>query len=419
MSTTVETNGVKNRPGGEIPMVVVGCDFRHASATYRSLLVSDMQKRLALHKALTRIEPAAGFMTLETCNRVEWSVSTEQPLWMGELLQAQILKNWSRHSPNLDDLPAVYILPGRKAAAHIFRLVAGMESLAAGEAEIAGQFQKALQQAMTENTSSRILNGIGRFTGGMAKTAHRLGYRSAHARGIHVLVARHLKELFDDTSGNRTVLVAGMGEIGRKTADFIQELLHCTVVRLNRTIDDKHQNVWTPLDQLAMRVHNAHALVVATGAQRPVVDAGTLARLSPDARLVVVDIGIPRQVAQEAASLPGVDYTDVDGLIGLDEDQGLQQALGQLEAEVDAQVERFSRFCRERHVVRLLQRTQNKRLEMTQNTIGRFIEEQLGDALDEQDKARVATAMREMIREYSNDVFESLHSTLEEFWSSE
>jgi glutamyl-tRNA reductase len=414
-----ETNGKLPKPGVDVPLLVVGCDFRRASAAYRSLLVSNAETRLALYEALSRVDPGAGFMTLETCNRIEWLVSTEQPQWLGELLQAQIMKKWTSHSPVLEDLPQVYMLPGKEAAQHVFRLVAGMESLAAGEAEIAGQFQRALQRAMTENTTSRILNGIGRFTGGMAKTSHRLGYRSAHARGIHVLVARHLKERFGDTAHQRKVVIAGMGEIGRKTADFIQELLGATVVRVNRTVSKKHAKSWVPLEQLEQLLGDADALVVATGAQKPLVTPDTLTHVPPKRVLEIVDIGIPQQVAHDVARLDGVSYFDVDGLTAPQRDPELDAVVAKLEIEVEDQVERFSRYCRERHMVRLLRRAQNKRLELTQSTIGRFVEEQLGGALDEQEKTRVASAMRQMIREYSNDVFESLHSALEEFWSSE
>ncbi len=418
MSKKEGNSGAPARRGVDIPLVVVGCDFRNASTTFRGELVSTPEERKRLHAAISRVDPEAGFMALETCNRVEWVVSTEEPHWMGELLQAQILKRWTKAWPDLDLLPKVVTLPGKKGAEHIFRMVSGMESLAAGEAEIAGQFQRALQQAIAEHTTSRILNGIGRFTGGMAKTAHRIGYRSAHARGIHVLVARMLKEELGRESRG-SVLVAGMGEIGRKCADFTEELLEHPVDRFNRTISPRHSTVWKPLDEMKMALSTAQALVIATGAQRPVIDASWLEGVERETPLRVIDVGIPRQVSDEFAASPLVDFIDVDGLVSVEVEGSALDKVERLEREISLQVDRFRRFCSERHMVQVLRCVQEKRLEMTQGTICRFVAENLAETLSESDQTKVITAMRQMVKDYSSDVFESLHSALEEFWSSQ
>lgn len=418
MSKETNASMAQSRRAVDIPLVVVGCDFRNASSSFRGVLVSTPEERKLLHQAITRVDPDAGFMALETCNRVEWIVSTEEPRWMGELLQAQILKRWSRAWPDLRALPTVLNLPGKKGAEHLFRLVSGMESLAAGEAEIAGQFQRALQQAIAEQTTSRILNGIGRFTGGMAKTAHRVGYRSAHARGIHVLAARMLKERLGSGPAQPRVLVVGMGEIGRKCADFAESMLERPVERFNRTVSPRHEGVWKPLSELRASLQEADALILATGAQQPVLDADILEGIVRTRPLLILDIGIPRQASQALAALPQVEVVDVDGLVAVEVRARPTEKEQKLEEEIAAHVDRFRRFCSERHMVQVLRCVQEKRLEMTEGAICRTVAETLGEELSEAAQAKVVNAMRQMVKDYSSDVFESLHSALEEFWSS-
>ncbi len=402
----------------EIPLVVVGCDFRTAPSSLRGALVTTPEQRVELSDAIRRMDPTAGFMALETCNRNEWIVATEEPAWIGELLRAQMLSRWAEMGADGDSPMRINVFAGREAALHLFRMVAGMESLASGEAEIAGQFQHCLQSAMAERTSSRILNGIGRFAGGIAKTAFRLGFRSTRTRGIHVLVGQYLQKHFSPSPGKKQVLVVGMGEIGRKIADFVETNADLAVVRMNRTVGDRHAATWKPLSDFPAVAAQADAVVLATGSSSPVIGVDMVQQATEGRPLLILDVGIPRQVAQSVVELPGIQYRCVDDLATLatsgplDADQGL-------ETEVVQQVERFRRFCLERHMVSLLKRVQEKRIEITRETIGRVVDERLSDLLDESQRTKVVQAMRELVVEYSNEVFDSLHSALVDFWSNE
>jgi len=414
-----EYEGIGARRRVEIPLAVVGCDFRTASTSFREVLVTTPEERADLVASMRRMDASAGLVALETCNRVEWIVSSEEPRWMAELLKAQMVSRWCTPESGGDDLPEVYVHLGRDAAAHVFRLVAGMESLAAGEAEVAGQVQKALQRGIAEQTSCRILNGIGRFAGGIAKTSTRMGFRSGHSRGIHVLVGMFLEDRFGRLVENRRVVVAGMGEIGRKTADFIEQSVGCEVVRLNRTVHERHRRVWSGFDTLPEAVSGAVALVVASGARRPVVGPATLKIEGRSKPLLVMDIGIPRQVSPEVEGLSQVAYHDVDSLIRVGQEQRADDQFEQLEQEIQKQVSRFRGFCLERQIVSLLDRTQHKRFEMLGATLDKFVDERLGGQLDDQQRTRVVAAMKELVREYSHDVFEAVHAALEEHWDQE
>ena len=407
------------RKGPETPLVVVGCDFRVASSSFRERLITTPEQRAELFAAIRRTDEEAGFLALETCNRVEWIVSTENPRWIGELLEAQMLSRWSEHLASDGLLPRVNVFLGRDAAAHLFRLVSGMESLAAGEAEIAGQFHRALQRAQAEQTTSRILNSLGRLTGGIAKTALRLGYRSHHARGIHVLTAWFLEERLGDAVQERTVVVAGMGEIGRKAADTLEQSVGCRVVRVNRTVAPRHADAWRPLSALTALLADADGLVVATGAQRAVLGPEVFQGRRAGRPLVVVDIGIPQQVTAEARGLPGVLYHNVDSLVGVGRGQEPDERRDRIEDAVEQQVARFHRLCQERQVVRLLQRAQETRLQMIQHTVADTIRSRLGETLDPGQQAQVEDVMKDLVREFAANVFDSVHTALDERWSGQ
>jgi glutamyl-tRNA reductase len=416
VSQTITPTEGRTRAG--LPLAVVGCDFRTAPASHRELLVTTPEERAELAAAIMRVDGSAGFLALETCNRVEWIVSCESPAWMAELLKAQMLSRWASRLVDEVELPEVYGFVGDDAARHIFRVVAGMESLATGEAEIAGQFQRALQRAMLEETSTRILNGLGRFTGGISKTSAKAGFRSGHTRGIHVLSGLFVKERVGGAGAGK-VAVVGMGEIGRKTADFLEQSADFEVVRVNRTIRPQHEGIWHPVSRLYAISKEVVAIVIASGARQPIVGPGTVAVEGRTRPLVILDIGIPQQVDRSIRRAEAVHYFDVDDLVEMNR-VGIDAAtVASMEQEVEKQVARFHSYCMEREWVTLLKTTQSKRFDMLGEDLDAFVASRLGDVLDDVAAQRVAQTMRELVREYSSDVFSAVHKALEEQWNND
>ncbi len=406
---------------GVFPLAVVGCDFRIAPTKFREKLVMSPENRQALFHAIRSIDPAAGLLVLDTCNRIEWLVSTEQPEWMSDLIKARMVKLWQDHCAPAPVLPEPYVITGKDAVIHVLRVVAGLESLAAGEAQIAGQFQKALKLARTEKTSSIIINGLGSVAGRIAKTATRIGFRSNAHTGIHGLVARSIEGFISRHSispATVQIAVIGMGEIGRKTAATIEEFLGVSVVRVNRTVPPRNEGDWIPLADISDHLSGWDMIVTATGSRRPII---TLKSLSGNARsipLLVMDIGIPRQVDTRGESVSGVDYRNIDDLTAYYKNLQKTPLVKEVEDEIVRETARYRRFCMARDMVSLLDTIHQRRREYIQVKIPAYIDDQNG-SLDETERKRMETTMQKMIREYSNDVFNSIHQALEDYRRAE
>ncbi len=423
----------------EIPLLVVGFDFRIASSALREKLVTTSEDREYLYGEIKRADPSAGFLALETCNRIEWIVSASMTEWVSQLLSARMLNKWQQCFPHLKDFPSPYIYRGKDAVNHVLRVVVGLESLATGEAQIAGQFQNNLKRAQKEKTSCPVINRLSHVAGRIARSGYKMGFRSNYRKGIHGLVVTLMENRFPEVSGQeggqdsrqdggkKTILVAGMGNIGRRAASLLEEVPRFKVVRLNRTVSPENLEHWKPLEQLGQLCRDADALVVATGGIVPVVNednmnVADMAHMADgkengkeDKRFLVMDIGIPHQVSETLRQHSFIDYRNIDDLKALTEDKGKGECIGPLEVEIGKETLSFAQFCRERAMSAMLTGIHRGRLELTEKRIPLLVDSHLSD-LDESRRNIIENTMKQFIRDYSNDLFTAFHNSMEQYW---
>lgn len=307
---------------GELPLAVVGCDFRVASTAWRNAALLDAPARAELLGRLRRAAGASGLCVLETCNRVEWLIDAPDPRWAADLARAAMMSLW-REAGMQPPLPTPYAAVGEGAVRHLARVVVGLQSFVVGEREIAGQLNRAMDEARDAGLSTPGLNALQTTLGRVVRSVERGTAFRAHARGVHGLAWQAVR---DHVAGREAphVVIVGMGEIGRKAAALCERERGWRLDRVNRTVGPAHVGSWLPLDQLVARLQTADAVIFATGARRPLLDAERIEALV-EARgdrppLLVVDLGAPHQVdrpraASAVAPAAALRFADLDVLL--------------------------------------------------------------------------------------------------------
>ena len=204
-----------------------------------------------------------------------------------------------------------------RAARHLFRVAAGLDSLVTGESQILGQVREAHRLALDADASGRTLNRLFRQAveaGKRVRTETELGRHPISIASVAVeLVRRELGELAD-----LRVLVVGTGS----TAQLVGlNLLHGGAGRFaiaGRTparaaeLALRLDADWVPLDALADEIARVDVVVSATSAHGYVVTRNDIA---PRARpLLLVDLAVPRDIDPAVRSLDGCALRDVDEL---------------------------------------------------------------------------------------------------------
>jgi glutamyl-tRNA reductase len=250
----------------------------------------------------------------------------------------------------------------------------------------------------------------------VAKAGYRVGFRSNSSRGIHGLAAARLLKMLGENARRAKIAVAGMGSIGRKTAAMINQTIGCETVLFNRTIDETHAAAWKSISRLREESVYFDALVLATGSRSPIFGADSIDFEGRGKRLIIIDLGIPRQAAPGLRTREEVDYVEIDDLLETNADPETLRRSAKMEEKIESELARFKRFCMERGMVSLLETAHTQRRDFIRNLIPSLVESDLPE-LDEQTKRRVEAVMQRLVRDYSNNIFASIHGALEEYRS--
>ena len=402
--------GGGHREEAVVPVAVAGCDFRVASTAWRNALMLDAADRSELAAALATSCGASGLVVLETCNRVEWLIEAPDPKWAGELLRGQMLARWHQ-AGHQAPLPTPYLRTGDGAARHLIRVALGLESFVVGEREIAGQLNRALGAARKIGTASAHLNALQTTVGRVVKRVHRLTRFGATTRGVHGLaldwLQHHLGPRGDDPW---RVAVVGMGEIGRKAATLCESVGGFQVTRINRSVPERQRDRWVPLAEAEPVLAEVDALILATGAQRPIFEAQALAGLRQQP-LLVVDLGTPAQLAMTEDVAGQLSYGWLDDLL-TDQvrpygDDDLQHVLDM----VDEAVEEFRLVCRKRSVATLLRATQDSYDRLAYKQLPALLREGAPE-LEGEAAGRLEGQLRAAVRAYTRQIVREIESAL-------
>ena len=249
-------------------------------------------------------------VVLATCNRLEL-------YWRSRMPQDDVVATGtlaaaigSRAEPLLG--PSARLV-GERAAHHLFRVCAGLESVVIGEAEVLGQARAALDAS----------SGSGRFVSGVFRAAIRAG-RAARAetgiaKGATSVASTAIQWLATHVAlANCRVLIIGAGDTARKAARHLTAVGVRDLVVANRTVaraQDLAAGLGAEavgLDALQDEIMRADAIVSAVNMSEWVITREHLRQrcARPERPLFIVDLSMPPSV--EPTELGGVTRIDLD-----------------------------------------------------------------------------------------------------------
>lgn len=307
----------------------------------------ELPKALASLVRRTHVTEA---VVLSTCNRVEAYANVTR--YHGGVADLRnFFSEWAGIAPE-DFADHTYDFFDEGAAAHLFAVTCGIDSMVIGERQIQLQVKDAFTRAEVEGTAGRTLHALFRRALGVGKRARtETGIAAGGASMVDVGLdaAAHV---LGDLDG-RTALLVGAGKMGGMTAQRFAGRGRILVA--NRTPDKRERLArrvgaeTLDLDDLTLGLREADFAVCSTGAPDQVVTAEVVneaMRSRPDRPLALVDLAVPRDVDPACRKIPGVTVLDVQAIRSITDRGEAGVEVASARRLVEEEVERFAAWTR-------------------------------------------------------------------------
>ncbi|NMG82908.1 MAG: glutamyl-tRNA reductase [Methanosarcinales archaeon] len=277
--------------------------------------LEDLLKHLMAHQL---VEECA---VVKTCNRVE--------IYVVSLKGSKVLLNFAKQmnvSSRIMDF-----LDHDESLLHLLRVSSGLESMIIGEDQILGQVKELYNFARKTGATGRTLDTA-------FSKAIQVGKRVRKETNINkgsVSIGSAAVELAEDVFGNLTgknIMVIGAGEMGTLVAKSLAGK-HLNVEYVaNRTFErakklaEELGGVAVPYNKFVDYTDHCDAIISATSAPHSVLSKEMMLKVMSrrDRKIVLIDIGNPRNIDPGVASIENVVLYNIDDLKSISK-RNLQQ----------------------------------------------------------------------------------------------
>ena len=341
-------------------VVVIGLQHKQAPL---SLLEAVAVGDADLHKVLAALSHRRNLqetVVLSTCLRTEvYSVVDRFHDAVAEVYEVL-----SEHSGvSTDELAArATVRFDDDVTSHLFSVTAGLESTVLGESEVVGQVRRAFEHAQEEGVCGPVLSALFQHA---LQTGKRVRTETGIARGTTSFAHAAVTVANGEDGGglrDKRVVVVGAGEMGlgvsRALCDIPAASAPRSIVVVSRSLARAEELVREAacgsklragaLEGVHAELAQADVVLSAVAAESHVLRAAHFSGVAGP--MLVVDLGVPRNVDPAVGTLPTVTLLDMDTLSA-----SVSRALGDREEESVAaraiiadEVERFRTASRQR-----------------------------------------------------------------------
>lgn len=334
-------------------IVVIGLNHRTASVELRERMAFSSEQAWEASEQIRSRGIAREIVILSTCNRTElYGVPNGHEGDSAEAMEKCFVSYQKLRPEEVGG--AFYRRLDREAVRHIYRVASGLDSMLLGEAEILGQVRSAYQNAFDRGVTGRVLNRLFQSAlevGKRVRTETGIGTHPMSVAFAGVKLAESTLSSFK----NRRALILGAGATSEKVLRHLayRGLRHIRI--LNRTVE-RAQNLAAryggevvPWEDLPTALEWPDLVVTSVAATEPVLTEALLQKnlaARPNRTLVVIDLGIPRNVAPGVGKFSDVCLYNIDHLNEIVEQnrKAREAEIPHAELIVEEHVENFARW---------------------------------------------------------------------------
>jgi glutamyl-tRNA reductase len=324
--------------------MVIGLNHRTAPLAMRERFWISETRRYEVLQQLNSAEGVEEVVVLSTCCRTEFLMWASEPT-----LAANSLLHFlgTEHGLKLSEWEHFYRLLDECALTHIFRVTSGLDSLVLGEPQIVSQVKTAWEQARTVGAAGRFLNAVLEKALSVSKQVRHETAIESLAISIPTAALDLARHIFGSLEGRR-VLLMGTGKMSELSARQMAENGAGSVVVIDQSparaqeLAEKLGGTGATLADRWKCMLRADIVISATGCPHVVLTREEAERIAIERNrvaLVILDIGMPRDVEPDVRRVDGILLYDLDGLERAAKSYGAERAAAAAEADKIVAVE--------------------------------------------------------------------------------
>jgi glutamyl-tRNA reductase len=303
-----------------VSVVVIGANHRTAPLDLLEKMSLDGERMTKYLHALVACDWISEAVIVSTCNRTEIYAVAER--FHGAYADVRDLVCDLTYLPAEAFSDHLMVDYDTEAIRHLFEVTAGLDSMVVGEHEILGQVRSAWEAGRSAGTVGPTLNLLFRHAvecGKRARTETSISRSVTSVSQAAVVMASDRLDGIDGVSA----LVIGAGDMGRGMVNLLNGAGVSSVTIANRNrpraaeLADEVGAAAVGLDDLADVMERVDVVFSATGSPKPLVGVDEMLQVigaRAGRPLVIVDIGVPRDVDAAVGAIEGIELLDMESL---------------------------------------------------------------------------------------------------------
>lgn len=305
-----------------------------------------------IDEMVSRVPSIKEYVVINTCNRFEIYTATDNNKEVHEAFVGMIKELFP-----YDKRKITYVLEDSGSIGHLFRVVCGLDSLIVGENEIQHQVKVSYSEARENGHVGKILS---HFFNRALSVGKRVRSETALNKGA-VSVGSAAVELATRKLGSldgKNITILGAGDTATVIAKNLLGKSPNTVFVSNRTFERARElasalgGIAIPMSHRIDAMEHSDLVLVATSAPHPVVRHEHVTELMerrPDKKLLIIDVSLPRNVADDVAEIPNVELDNLDSLerIAMENANKRRKEVYEAEKIVNEELERIDKEQKE------------------------------------------------------------------------
>lgn len=292
---------------GEFALYVFGISHKTAGVDIREKLQLTRKEIPEALRYIKENESVEGITIITTCNRIEFYLVVESKVSPLEIIAPFYFTK--KNIKIREYHRQFYLYENLEAARHLFRVIAGLDSLVLGEYQVQGQVKEGYSIACEVKTVDKILHKLlhAAFRAGKkVRTETKITEGKQSVSGVASQI------IIDNIDKNSRISIIGVNENTKIFAEELKNSGFANFTFVNRTLYkaemmvEQYGGSAASLDQIEKVLFDSKAVFSSTGAPGFIVGSEMLKRLCVQERCpsIIIDMAVPRDFETEALQNP-------------------------------------------------------------------------------------------------------------------